>query len=529
MKILGLMCFFYLLIFQLEAREIDSLFKALDKSISERQKYRSIKEDKLKQLKKELTLVSELDQKFDLSKKLMSEYSYYMNDSALYYVDNCLKLAHQMGDDNFIKEIQMENALLLCFEGLFHDSFKIMESINPDSLSLKLRDKYYRVYTQVYHNQIKSILFSPYQEKYKNEALQCIEQYLKREDVVTLQYLAIMVYKYYLEKNYKEAINTLNRIQERDDITPYEHLEAMFNLGYIFYEAGEEYAEQAEVAFIKASIQANELALTKNPPLVYLAMILVKQEKQLDRAYNYMNIASEDASRFSFQYRINNIVKIHNTIQELYLLKIKKQQLMLILLVAVLLFFCICIILFILFLYRKNVILKNIRLELSYTNEKLRDSNRIKDTYIFYFLNRYATNLDKLDGYKKHIIRQLNTYQPSEVIRKEAMVSIDTDSELNMLFSEFDKSVLELYPNFVENVNKLLKEDRKYIVNKDSKLNTELRILALLRLGIYDNKQIASFFRFTVQTVYNYRSKAKSRAIQEDTFEENIKNICTYS
>lgn len=173
--------------------------------------------------------------------------------------------------------------------------------------------------------------------------------------------------------------------------------------------------------------------------------------------------------------------------------------------------------------------LADVRKELSDTKAKLRDSNRIRDTYIIHFLNRYSSELNKIEKYKKHIIRQINTSQPSQVIKDEALKSMDTTADLSILFSEFDKSVLELYPNFIEEVNKLLKEDKQYSIEKDEKLNTELRILALLRLGINENKQIASFFRFTVQTVYNYRSKAKSRAINEETFEDDIKRICNYS
>lgn len=125
----------------------------------------------------------------------------------------------------------------------------------------------------------------------------------------------------------------------------------------------------------------------------------------------------------------------------------------------------------------------------------------------------------------------LNAGRDYEEIKKEITTNMTPKKELNDLFLAFDKSILELYPTFIEEVNALLKKDQQYIVkdihkNKIQKMNTELRILALLRLGFYDNKEIATFFRFTVQTVYNYRSKAKARALDETTFEENIKKIC---
>lgn len=113
------------------------------------------------------------------------------------------------------------------------------------------------------------------------------------------------------------------------------------------------------------------------------------------------------------------------------------------------------------------------------------------------------------------------------------MSFFDSKDNLNELLSDFDNSIFELFPSFIHEVNALLKPDKTYDLTNDKDepigvLSTELRILALLRLGVAENKEIASFFRFTVQTVYNYRSKAKARAINENTFEEDVKSICKY-
>lgn len=521
-------CSFFL-VNSLQAKEISTLFRDLDNSIPQRLFYFAVKENKLSDLKDNLSQTQITEQKFELSKVLMTEYSYYVCDSAFHYADLCLQYAYQLENDEYVQEILMDQAYLMCFQGMLPEAFKILKSIDTDKLSNTLVKKYYHTLLHAYLHHIYTIHYMPSKEKYKQEALKCIEKYMELETKNSAQCMNILMYRYYLQEKYKEAVTVANQILEREDITPYMRAETLYNLGGIFLDSGDEFIVDAKKALTRASIIANELVLTKNPPLLNLAILLSNEKKYVNRAYHYINIASEDAMRFSNGHNASLTDQTFNTKQNLNYIKIRRQQIMLQLCVGILVLFCLVITLMMLKLINNNKTLTKIRKELSDANANLRDSNRIKDTYIIHFLNRYSSHLNKVDGYKKNIIRQLNTSQPSEVIKKQAMKEMNTSGELNVLFSEFDKSVLELYPNFIEQVNNLLKEDKKYSTEKQDKLNTELRILALLRLGINDNKQIASFFRFTVQTVYNYRSKAKARAIIEETFEEDIKQICNYS
>jgi len=104
-------------------------------------------------------------------------------------------------------------------------------------------------------------------------------------------------------------------------------------------------------------------------------------------------------------------------------------------------------------------------------------------------------------------------------------VSTNTKKEIEELYSNFDMAFLNIYPSFVNEINALLKEEERYKL-KSNELNTELRIFALIRLGITDNKHIASFLLYSMQTIYNYRSKVKAKALADnENFEEKINNI----
>lgn len=524
-----LICCLYFFYSSLQANEVNTLLKALDNSIPKRMQYIAEKEEKLEGLKKEMSQASALEQKYALSKELTAEYSYYICDSALFYVDNCLQLAQQLQNENYIFDVQMDQAYLMYYAGMIPESFKILESIDPETLSHDLLKKYYYTYVHVYHNHIKSLNFPPYIEMYKNKALGFIDKYLELGYENKADYFSILAYKYYIQKNYKEAAAVVNQLLELEDITPYMRAVALYNLGGVYLEAGGEFINEAKKTLAKASIIANELVMTKHSPLLNLAMLLANENRHVNRAYNYIHIASEDMLKFNGVHIASLVDKTNNAKQNLNYIKIKRQRIQLQVIFFFLMIFCLLIIVMLFKLVKNNKILTGFRYALSEANAKLRDSNRIKDTYIIHFLNRYSIQINKVDGFKKHIIRQLNTSQSNDAIKKEAIDLMNTHEDLNNLYAEFDKSVLELYPNFIEKVNELLKDDKKYGIDNQGKLNTELRILALLRLGINDQKQIASFFRFTLQTVYNYRSKAKARAIHEDTFEEDIKNICNYT
>ena len=100
------------------------------------------------------------------------------------------------------------------------------------------------------------------------------------------------------------------------------------------------------------------------------------------------------------------------------------------------------------------------------------------------------------------------------------------ESEQKEFYSNFDLAFLHLYPNFVEEFNKLLQPEERFQLKQDELLNNEMRIFALIRLGIDDSSKIASFLHYSVNTIYTYRNKVKNKAINRDKFEEQILSIC---
>ena len=165
---------------------------------------------------------------------------------------------------------------------------------------------------------------------------------------------------------------------------------------------------------------------------------------------------------------------------------------------------------------------------LSVLNLKLDEANHIKEEYIGFFFFLCSNYLEKFDRYKKLISRRLSTGQLdklSEMVNNKKNDEMDLDE----LYQNFDRAFLRIYPNFVEEVNKLLKPEEHYQM-KFGTLHTELRIFALIRLGINDSNQISDFLRYSVRTIYNYRSKVKAKSvIENDNFEAEIMLIGSIS
>jgi hypothetical protein len=167
-------------------------------------------------------------------------------------------------------------------------------------------------------------------------------------------------------------------------------------------------------------------------------------------------------------------------------------------------------------------------LQLKELNHQLYEANHIKEEYIGHFMNLCSSYIDKLELYSKMVNRKVLAGQINDLI-KMTKSSVVMDKELNEFYSNFDSAFLKLYPNFVEEFNALFAEENRFVIRSDEQLNTELRIFALIRLGINDSSKIANFLRYSVNTIYTYRTKVKNKSLlARDNFEDEVMKIGSF-
>ena len=178
-----------------------------------------------------------------------------------------------------------------------------------------------------------------------------------------------------------------------------------------------------------------------------------------------------------------------------------------------------------------NFQLKELNHELTVTNkdlkrlyEELSEVDNIKEQYIGTFLNLYSEYIDKLDVYRKVVRKHILTNKTNDLLELTKSKQV-IETELKLFYTNFDKSFLHIYPSFIKSVNALLKPEEQIIIDEGETLNTELRVLALIRLGITNSAKISKILRYSVNTIYNYRVKLRNGALDRQQFEDLVKKI----
>lgn len=244
-----------------------------------------------------------------------------------------------------------------------------------------------------------------------------------------------------------------------------------------------------------AAMTDTKLAVKENEALLTLAVNLY-HKGDIDRAYNYIKVALDDAIFYNSRFKNTVIARIHPIIENTYLIRLEKQKQNLRFYIFLTSLFVVALAITLYFTYKQTKIvsrakrhLKAMNEELVGLNKNLDEANLIKEKYVGYFMNQCAVYINKLDEYRKNVNRKIKTGQIDDLYKSS---SRPFEKELEELYHNFDKAFLKLYPNFVEKFNSLLKPEERYKLEKDQ-LNTELRIFALIRLGITDVGQIAVF------------------------------------
>ena len=176
-------------------------------------------------------------------------------------------------------------------------------------------------------------------------------------------------------------------------------------------------------------------------------------------------------------------------------------------------------------LYALNSQLTTKNQQLSQLNQRIAEAGRVKEEYVGRFMRLCSLYIDKMDQFRKRVNKMVKNHEYQDLYNMTRSQEFK-DKELEELYDSFDAAFLHLFPNFVNKFNALLVPEERIILQKGERMNTSLRIFALIRLGIEDSSKIAEFLHYSVNTIYNYRARIKNGAISDrERFEENVKKI----
>jgi len=525
------------------ATEIDSLMVSLDSAIAANKTYMQSKELRLKSLK---LLVGKQgmtsEQTYTVNELLYKEYVKYNFDSTLRYINLNLTLAESLKNPEMINETKFHLSHLLSASGMYSESLEILGSVNPKELNSTLKLDYYSCYQQVY---AELGLYTALKNRNRYYAISSSyrDSLLAELDPNSNEYLLLYEAKLQDEGHVDESIKInsllLSRVTKSDpEFALYAFQRAISYRIKDNHEVEKKYLILSATADIRAAVKDN-VSLT-------LLAILLFDQKDIDLAYKYIMFSLEDAKFYNSRLRFVEISRILPLISQAFQVKNDKQKAQLRFYAIALTLLTVLLILALLLMYyqmkklskaRKDLQSANAQLynlsqdmfkanaQLKSLNHQLFESNHIKEEHIGFFLNLCSTYIDKLEDFRKMTHRKVSTGQFEDLFNLTKSAHF-FDSELKEFYTNFDNTFLHIFPDFVEQFNLLLSENERLILKPEELLNTELRIFALIRLGITDSSKIASFLRYSINTIYNYRTRVRNKAaVPRDDFERLVRNI----
>lgn len=513
----------------------DSIMSRLDEVMAKKALYVEDKEQRILVLKHFLDRrdLSSM-QLYDTYQKLYLEYNKFKTDSAVHYVEKKREIAKQIGNAEYQYETEFQLAWLYSTKGMYIEAKEILDRIEKNQIPPHLIPDYYRAYNAFYSHYALSNKEEKYYRKsgyYRDSLLQVLPHNSLEYQI---EYATKELYGLEKEKATQLFKDLLDKTTDDD---PNRAVIAYF-LGYTYKEQNN--LEQQKKYFSISAISDITNCIKDNASFQNLALTYYELG-DIDKAYRFIQSAIEDAIFCNVRYRTIESSEFYPIINSTYLKKENAQKEKLktyLILISVLSFALLLGVVFIYKqmkklslirkqLYRTNQELIKLNQDLQDTNSNLEEANLVKEEYIARFFDQCSEYIDKLEDYRKNLNLKAKNNQIDELLK---MIKSRTliETELEELFHNFDSVFLNIYPTFVDDFNTLLLPDEQIHPKPGELLNTELRIFALIRLGITDSIKIANFLRYSLRTVYNYRTKVRNKAAgSRDEFEEIVKKIGT--
>lgn len=502
----------------------------LDTVLANRSYYLAIKENRIDSLRNRLAQSREDVERFEILGLLIDEYNPFNTDSA--YVTSLRReeVARRTGNHDFITNAILNKANILSATGMYKEALDVMEHFSSANVPRYLLPYYYHIKRTLYGRLADYAAFSDDRREYVSLTDTYRDSLMAVNEPGSLAYAISKADQLNLHGKPAEALAVMNDYLENRDLAEYERAICSWTLSESYALLGDTVAQKEHL--LRSSISDMKGAIREYVSLRELALLLYK-EGDLDRAYDFMTIAVDDATKSNARHRIIELNQSYPLINGIYVNTVNSQKKTLywaLAIISVLALFLLAAIWFLrkqmkkvakahktieeanLRLNQLNSRLKESNRELCEANHSIAENSKVKTTYIGRYMDQCMEYIEKLDSYRKSIAKLAATGK-NEELKKLAKSSAAIDDELKSFYDNFDSTFLKLFPTFVEEFNQLLLPDEAIIPKKAGSLTSELRIFALIRLGISDSDRIAKFLRYSLTTIYNYRTRVRNKAV----------------
>ena len=541
-KLLFIIGYFILSMPLFANNDIDSLLKVLDSSVDNYQVFSNQKEEQLNKLKDLLKYTNNDDQRYKICGQLYDDYKSYKSDSALTYAQKKLQIAEKMNNRWNLTDAKLNLASIMGTSGMYKESMDILETINiQDNPDLKAY--YFHVYRTVYGFMADYTVSTREKERYNKLVSNFRDSLLVVNPPNSETHIMVKTDQLIANKKSDEAIKIL--LSYYPTIKNDKHTRAIIAFCISVTYQKQQNIENEKKWLIISAINDIQSATKDYISLRSLAFLLY-EEGDIDRAYKYIKRSLEDALFCNARLRTYEISQMLPIIDQAYQHQSQARQRQLIISLISISLLSVFLLIAVLSVYRQmrklsvarkdlsqaNKLLNDLNKELSETNKLLKHSNEtlseanlIKEEYIGRYMDQCSAYIDKLDDYRRLLNKTATAGKIDDLIQTIKSKQFIED-ELKEFYTNFDSTFLQLFPTFVEEFSVLLVDNEEIQLKSGELLNTELRIFALIRLGISDSVKISHFLRYSLSTIYNYRTKLRNKsAVPRDEFESYVMKI----
>lgn len=530
----------------------DTVYVNFEKTLANKDFYTQLKLNEISEIRKLGNIPHINDQqRYDINHQLYDAYKTFMADSAIVHTRENIEIARKLNDAHRLLGSQLDLIGLYTVSGLYIEAFKGIREIDHLDRQ-KLPNWFFSYYYQINNQLFKSysLLNEINGKEYLEKSIQYRDSLLGVLDTNSNFYKIVYAEKLLDNNHIEQAQVLLQEMFSKSTSENHEHAVLAYALSNIYKKKGD-IENQKKYLVISATSDIKN-SIKENASMQMLASVLY-EARDIENAYKCIRSSMEDAMFCNAKLRTFEVSKIFPIIDSAYKDSVDKQQRVLIVFLVAVSILSFLLIITVIYVYKQMRRIARIRKELYHTNVKLKDlndnlqdsnnklstlnaklsdvnselsdANQLKEVYIGHFLDLCSTYISKLKKYqntlnKKAVERKLDELY--KMLKSSKMI----DDELKELYENFDNIFLHLYPNFVEEFNSLLIKEEQFILKPNELLDVELRIFALIRLGITDSSKIANFLHYSANTIYSYRTRVRNKAaVPREEFESMVMKI----
>jgi hypothetical protein len=500
----------------------DTLLAKLNAVLDNKKSYDATKLQRIDSLKKLLNVHnSDLNKRYSLNLMLYNEYKSFNYNAAYNYSHKLQQIGRLLNDPVKIAYGKIKLGFILLSSGMFKETFDSLKTVKVNLLPDSAKTEYYFLTARTYYDLADFDKDDYYTPIYNEKASKYIDSGLMLCKANSFEYVYYSGLKYLKHGNTKDAVINLQSLIERYKLTYHQFAVTASTLSDLYIrndkpDSAIKLLMQAAIADVKSSTK--EAAAMLN-----LAQLLHKNG-DIANSYVFIKQAMDDAIYYGARQRKLQVSAILPIIAGETINSVEKQRLALFFYASLLTILAVIIYKQLQKLKHADKVILEANHNLQETNNKLNEANTIKEEYIGYYFNLISEYINKLEKFKRSVDNKLITKRFDDI--GILVNNINLTKEREELFINFDKAFLKIFPNFVDGYNALFNGENQIKLLPNQLLNTDLRIFALVRLGINDTEKIAHILEYSVNTIYNYKTRIKSKSnVHNDEFENAIMAI----